>query len=213
MCCSHTHPHKPCGVQPQSCTICCCLSRGYRWQYCACLAQGHLQHTLRWLMSHLSPPHAQIFSQACLTDYTPTPHPRSQSGTDLLPFPTTAETQIRLLYHCQQQLIGLASLAFLVGPWSVLKHRAACWIIGPIHCFLSPGRLLCNNAQGDGSGGGGVLVGERVPSSCREHHCQAGRETFTACTCGYWSAWQITASTAAPGFRVCSSRSAPIWDG
>lgn len=96
-----------------------------------CLAQGHLEHGLSWCLIFLFPyPDFFFFSffflpsSSLWLDHTT---PRSQSGKDLLPFPTTAMTQMRLLYHCQWQLTGSASLTVVVGPWapaSVLKPRS-----------------------------------------------------------------------------------------
>ena len=102
----------------------------------SCLAQGHLGHGWRW---RWGVPFVSFSPSFLSLIRTPTPPSRSLSGTDLLPFPTTAMTQMRLLYHCQQRLTGLASLSVVVGPSapaSVLRPRSPCWISGPTHCFF-----------------------------------------------------------------------------
>lgn len=56
-----------------------------------------------------------------------------------------------------------------LGHLRQCSNRGAHRISGPSHCCSSPGRLVCNNAQGEREG--------RFPYSCREHHWQTGRLT------------------------------------
>lgn len=138
--------------------------------------------------------------------------PRSLSGTDALPFPGAAVTQMRLLDHCQRRLTASASPPAAVGPRtpaSVLKARR---ISGPAICFFSPLSRLrgCCAVRRWGVGGSCVEEGEK-----RKSITQAARsivslpakliqkETSPVGPCGHCCTCE-----AALGFGDCPSRSA-----
>lgn len=154
---------------------------------------------------------AQIFPISTPWSDHNIPPPRSQSGDDLLPFPTTAMTQMRLLYHCQQQLLGLASLVCRGWTLGTCVSAQSAGVSGPTHCCLSPGRLLCNNCT-RGAVGGGVCfggLGGRAPfqlSGTSVTSWSVNSESSRKHPRGIWSARQITPPKPAP---VQGSRFAP----
>lgn len=100
------------------------------------------------------------------------------SGNVLLTFPTTAVTQMRLLYHCQQQLRGSAHLSVVVEPWapaSVLKARK---ISGRTLCFFVAWEAVVQK------GGGVVMVLERGGRKTAERESGRERESIIAKTLG-----------------------------
>lgn len=159
--------------------------------------------------SHLFPPLCP--PPAVLTGETT---PRSLSGTDALPFPGAAVTQMRLLDHCQRRLTASASPPAAVGPRtpaSVLKaHR----ISGPAISFFFPLSRLrgCCAVRRWGVGGSCVEEGGKRKSITKAARSIVSlpakliqKETCPVGPCGHCCTCE-----AALGFGDCPSWSALI---
>lgn len=214
-CCSHQHTWELAQCRHTVVLFTAALSRGERCLYMLCTrapSDGLMERCLILLSPHL------LLPSSLWSDHTPTQGHRV--GNDLLPFPPTAMTHMRLLYHCQRQ----RQLSAADGPWasaSVLAPRGAHRISGPTHCCISPGRVFVQKERERRWGVGGEKKEKKeFPPAVESISDKLVGKEWALCAnvhlLSMWALireWQITASKAAPGFRVCPSWPAPIWDG
>lgn len=149
------------------------MGRGQRLHYSTCLAQGHLEHILRWEkeISHFSLPQPRFPPSLSLwLDHTT---PRSQSGEWSAPisYCCSDSDEIAISLSVAACKIGICvSRGWTLGTCVSVQTADPPEKVGPVTAVPRLGGCCAiTHKEREREG--------RFPHSCREHHWQTGRLT------------------------------------